>query len=392
MNADAKKRYKDIPFPYNCPITDRKFESSKGLSCYVTKTLKVNHEEYYDKYINHRENTCFFCGGKGKFISISKGYRNLCEDKDCVKKSFNSHSVEGFMYRNMCGREDAEVLFNIENKRQLEERIKTHNELRKNDKNWDKKRSRNCKEFWINKGYNEDEAILKSKEVMNEVHSKTSVKLRSNPEKYASKYPTKVEYYLERGLTEGEAKERISEIQNRFSLKICIEKYGEKDGILIFQNRQEKWHKSLTDNGNIKGGYSEISQKLFRDIVNFYDIKEVSKVFFYTKNSEFFLKSGKSILLYDFTDTSRMKIIEYNGDQYHANPNIYDADSYPHPYHKSIGYTAKDIWSKDKNKIELANKNGYEVLTIWDSEYRKYPDQTLIKCLEFLNIKNSSKI
>ena len=62
MNADAKKRYKDIDFPYTCVITNRKFESAQGLSCYVTKTLKVNHEE-------------------------------------CVKRSFNSHSVEGFFVR-----------------------------------------------------------------------------------------------------------------------------------------------------------------------------------------------------------------------------------------------------------------------------------------------------
>ena len=174
MNADAKKRYKDIEFPFTCPITNRIFESPQGLSCYVTKTLKVNHEEYYDKYINHRDSSCFFCGNRGKFISISKGYRNLCDNKDCVKKSFNSHSVEGFMYRNMCAKDEAEILFKLENERQLNERTKTQCELRKMDPLWDKKRSRNCKEFWIKKGYTEEESILKSREVMNEIHNKTS--------------------------------------------------------------------------------------------------------------------------------------------------------------------------------------------------------------------------
>jgi hypothetical protein len=70
----------------------------------VTKTLKVEHSDYYDKYVNHRDNSCFFCGKRGKFISISKGYRNLCEESKCVKKSFNSHSVEGIMYRKMVKR------------------------------------------------------------------------------------------------------------------------------------------------------------------------------------------------------------------------------------------------------------------------------------------------
>ena len=158
MNADAKKRYKEIEFPFTCPITGRTFQSAQGLSCYVVKTLKVNHEDYYDNYINHRDSSCFFCGNKGKFISISRGYRNLCDDLICVKKSFSSHTVEGVMYRNMCSRQDAEKLFEIENKRQLEERTKTQNKLRKEDPFWDKKRSRNCIEFWIEKGLTKEQS------------------------------------------------------------------------------------------------------------------------------------------------------------------------------------------------------------------------------------------
>lgn len=160
-----------------------------------------------------------------------------------------------------------------------------------------------------------------------------------------------------------------------------LEKYLPKlvRGVITF-------NKSMGDNGNIKGGYSEISQVLFRDILNSYsDINDTKYVFFWTKNNEYYLKSNNSIYLYDFTDIKNNKMIEYNGDQYHANPSIYSHDSYPHPYHKKEGYRAKDIWLKDKNKIEFANNNGFEVLTIWDSEYRKNPQQTLQKCIEFIN-------
>lgn len=385
MNGDAKKRYKDIDFPFYCPITNRKFDSSKGLSCYVTKTIKIDHKDYYDQYVNHRDSSCFFCGNIGEFISISKGYRNLCNDKQCLKKSFKSHSVEGFMYRNVCSREDAQKLFELENIRQLKERVKTQNELRKNDPSWDKKRSRNCIEFWINKGLTKEEAELEVKNVMIDIHEKTSIKLKSNPEKYASKYPTKIEYYIQRGFSEKEAKQKISQIQNRFSRKICIEKYGVNDGVVVFQERQVKWQKSLSENGNIKGGYSKISQILFMEILNKYDINEVKNVFFWTKNKEYLIKSDKSVLLYDFTDISRKKIIEYNGDQYHANPNIYNENDTPHPYHKENGYSAKDIWKRDNRKTNFAENEGFSVLVIWDSEYRKYPQQTLEKCIRFIN-------
>jgi len=385
MNADAKKRYKDIEFPFTCPISNRTFETPQGLSCYVTKTLKTNHEEYYDVYINHRDNTCFFCGSKGKFISISKGYRNLCESVECVKKSFNSHSVQGFMYRNMCSKEEAERFFKLENERQLNKRLKTQSELRRVDTLWDKKRSRNCKEFWIEKGHSEAEAVLKSKEVMNDIHSKTSIKLKANPEKYASKYPTKKEYYLSKGFNEKEAAQKISEIQNRFSLKKCIEKYGKEDGEVVFVKRQEKWQQSLVDNGNVKGGYSKISQVLFYQILEQYNKRDINNVFFWTKNREYFLKKDSYIYLYDFCDIKKKKIIEYNGDQYHANPKIYEKNDTPHPYHKDKNWTAEKIWEKDASKIELAKSSGFEVLTIWDSEYRKNPQQTIEKCIKFIN-------
>lgn len=386
MNSNAKKRYKDINFPFTCPVTKRTFSCSSGLSCYVTKKLKENHEEYYDKYINHRDGSCFFCGNKGKFISISRGYRNLCESIECVKKSFNSHSIEGFMYRNGVTREEAEIQFGEENQRQLDERLKTQNKLRESDPDWDKKRSRNCVEFWINKGLSKEDAEIEVSKVMNEIHQKTSQKLKSNPKKYASKYPTKKEYYLERGFTEEEAIEKISKIQSRFSLEKCIEKFGIKQGHLIFQDRQIKWQTSLKENGNIKGGYSKVSQVLFRDIIeSCYEKRELKNVFFWTKNGEFSLRGGKSIFLYDFADLSRKKIIEYNGDQYHANPAIYERNDTPHPYHKTHNWTSEKIWFRDKLKTDIAKSSGFDVLIIWDSEYRKNPQQILEKCIKFIN-------
>ena len=44
------------------------------------------------------------------------------------------------------------------------------------------------------------------------------------------------------------------------------------------------------------------------------------------------------------------------------------------------------MWQKDAEKIRIANENGFGVLTIWDSEYKKGKKGTLQKCLDFLNI------
>lgn len=390
MNFNSKKRYKDIDYPFICPITNRKFDSPAGLSVYVTKTLKMEHQEYYLKYINHREHSCFFCGDIGKFISISKGYRNLCENSICINKSFSSHTVEGFMYRNLCSREVAEKKFEVENNRQLEQRVETQNRLRDIDTLWDKKRSRNCVEFWIEKGLSLDEAQAEVKKVMSDIHSKTSKKLKSNPKKYASKYPTKIEYYTARGYSEEEAKVIISELQNRFSLKSCLEKYGDIEGERIFKERQKKWIDTLnskTEEEKIEinrkkitgSSYSPISQKLFWDI---YNLVGNAKVKFAEMKGEFHvLNENNSWFAYDYVDIQRKKCIEFNGDFWHCHPEHFE----PEQIHRIKGKKVKDIWELDKNKKDFIEKLGYKVLTIWESEYRKSPQQVLEKCIEFIN-------
>ena len=70
---------------------------------------------------------------------------------------------------------------------------------------------------------------------------------------------------------------------------------------------------------------------------------------------------------------------------YHGNPKKYLAEDYPHPFRKTI--TAKEMWDKDEKKKKTAEKDGFEVFVVWDSEYRWGKKQEVInKCLEFLEL------
>ena len=71
---------------------------------------------------------------------------------------------------------------------------------------------------------------------------------KNNPEKFNKLSPKKIEYWIEKGFSVGEGKEKISESQKTFSKDICIKKYGNKIGLEIFNNRQKKWIKSLLKN------------------------------------------------------------------------------------------------------------------------------------------------
>jgi len=196
-------------------------------------------------------------------------------------------------------------------------------------------------------------------------------------------FAVRLDYYLDRGYDLETSEKMLKERQTTFSLDICIEKYGEIEGTKKFKKRTIKWQKSLLENGNLKCGFSKISQELFYKILEKYGFEDRKNVYFATKNQEYFISlKGGIFYQYDFTDLKNKKIIEYNGDEYHANPKKYESYDTPHPFRKNI--TSEEMWKKDKDKKEIAELNGFEVLTIWDSEYKKNKKIILKKCLKFL--------
>ena len=62
--------------------------------------------------------------------------------------------------------------------------------------------------------------------------------------------------------------------------------------------------------------------------------------------------------------------IEFNGDSWHGNPNIYSENDKCHPIDKTI--TAKELQDKDKRRYDfLQNKYGIKTYIIWENESKK---------------------
>ena len=74
------------------------------------------------------------------------------------------------------------------------------------------------------------------------------------------------------------------------------------------------------------------------------------------------------------------KLIEFNGDYWHANPLFYG----PMSFIKAKNKKAKDIWEYDNIKINTAKYQGYDVLVIWENEYKTNKEETINKCIDFL--------
>ena len=76
---------------------------------------------------------------------------------------------------------------------------------------------------------------------------------------------------------------------------------------------------------------------------------------------------------YDFCINSLKLIIEYNGETFHPNYEKYTLDylveTFKHPYIKK--FDVENLIYKDKQKIEFALKDGYEIHVIWSSDQNK---------------------
>lgn len=169
-----------------------------------------------------------------------------------------------------------------------------------------------------------------------------------------------------------------------FSKSWYIKKYGKNIGETKYNDRilnlsnKTYWNRYNKQN---KQNWSNISQDLFNEIYKIikYDYDDI---YYGSLNHEYGCETNKN---FDFVIKDIKKVIEFNGDKFHANPRIYESKDIPL---KFIGLTSKDIWKNDKEKIESAINNGYDVLIIWESDFLKNKEKIILKCIDFIkNVK-----
>lgn len=89
--------------------------------------------------------------------------------------------------------------------------------------------------------------------------------------------------------------------------------------------------------------------------------------------------ANNKINFYDIVHNDRA--IEIHGNYWHCNPVMYESNF----YHSPSGLLAEDIWQKDEDKIQgLLDLRGIETLVIWESEYTDSPDETIKRCVKWI--------
>jgi hypothetical protein len=256
----------------------------------------------------------------------------------------------------------------------------SHKKAQEKDPLYLKKMSHHFPEFWIKKGFSEEEAKIKAYEVCSWNRKRFREKLDSG-EVEKGWNNTTIEYYLKTGMNMDEAKQAIIDRQKTFTLEKCIAKYGEIEGKKKWEDRQKKWMAKWKDlyykgvfstrpkDGN---SFSKPANMLFSMLSENYSSAKWKSTEWYLRDVQYFF--------YDFTLVDQKKIIEFNGDYWHCNPIKYSFDF----YHTIKKMTAQEIWEYDKIKENVARSKGYEYLVIWESDYKLFPNETINKCKEFL--------
>ena len=239
------------------------------------------------------------------------------------------------------------------------------------------------KEYWINIGFLLEEAEVKAREYKanNNKLGGNAVKNRSKDE-IKSFSPRCAEYWIARGYSELEAVSAVKKNQTTFSKDKCISKHGKVEGQRIWEERQEKWLDTLNNKSDediaimnmkkiTKGFNSSIAENNLFSILNESHLLLESQV--YIRDL-----SKKRGWIFDM-GTSK-KLIEYNGTYWHADPRFYAKNTLI----EKKKMTAFQVWENDRIKLEAAKSQGYEVLVIWEHDFKENKQREIDKCIKFL--------
>jgi len=188
---------------------------------------------------------------------------------------------------------------------------------------------------------------------------------------------TQLEWWLNKGYSKEDAREKLKERQTTFTLEKCIQKWGKEKGIQKFKERQERWKKSLYETFEREGDGRSPSSKFANSIIK--ELCEYLKIEIPQK--EKWIKNKETQKAYSYDFTYNKKIIEFNGDYWHCNPKLYEADY----FNKNKSLTATEIWEYDKEKVKTAEMYGYQVLIVWEHDWLNNHERVLDNCKKFID-------
>lgn len=190
-----------------------------------------------------------------------------------------------------------------------------------------------------------------------------------------SSYKSSRQYYIDR-FGEELGTEICKKTKDNLSLRFFQEKYGEETGKILYEESKEKRKGTYRSTS-----FSQLSKELF-DMIKY----EVVDLEYYAEKEKAIvvdraINLNKANVI--FPDlVYKNKIIEFNGDLFHANPIKFNKDDTPHPFRPEL--LAEEIWESDKNRKLYLESISYEVMIVWEHDYRMNKKHVIEECIKFL--------
>ena len=154
------------------------------------------------------------------------------------------------------------------------------------------------------------------------------------------------------------------EIRSKY-VNTCLELYGVDN---VFKSKE-----LMKD---VYRKHSKVSQELFWSIYNKLDDDLKDKCNFGELNDEIQIEGDNKFFSIDFCVDNI--IIEFYGDFWHRNPNVYNGDEI------IKGMLTTDIWDYDKKRIEYLKQKDFKILSVWEDDYTSDKNKIIKECLKFL--------
>jgi hypothetical protein len=341
-----------------CEICEQTLKYKKGLSKHLSYTHKYNLKKYYNQYLKEdNEDLCKVCKKETDFRSFRDGYKKLC--KNCINKSKFPCNIEYWIYHGYTIDESIKKVSIF----QSTQSKKVHNRI-----------SNTNIGYWLKKGYSDEEAKQKLKERQATGSLENFIKRYGKKEGKIKWKERQIKWQNTLNSKSPEEKKRINKSKG-ITLKNMIRKWGEVEGTRRYYQWLDKTHYNIKNNILF---YSKVSQELFNILLD--NIEDKDNVKFATHKKEKIIKGNDFIYFYDFC--YKNKIIEFNGDMWHANPRLFKKNDKPNPHNN---LSSKEIWNYDNKKINEAKKEGYKILIIWESDFKNNKKEIISKCIKFIN-------
>lgn len=222
----------------------------------------------------------------------------------------------------------------------------------------------NMLKHWTDQGYTDEEA----EQAVSEVQTSRSARSPS-AQKGARGYSMRTkEYWIKKGYTDLEAVQQVGKAQVGNGLDFYVTQYGIEEGQKRYNTRISQWLKKMT---SLNMGISQVSISLFEkvdpDKNGRYGINETT------------VRGKLKVYRVDYLDSHKKKIIEFDGDYWHANPSKFSKTD------QVRGIPVTEIWDRDHRKTQDLQGAGYDVLRVAEGAYNNDPVATIKKCKDFLD-------